>query len=160
VSRAPPEFEDFPSRPTPDGAGRLYTVHDGYQLAAYYVADTRTLAKAGAKEGFYVYAFLSGTRVGYWNWTPDVHDLERVMRRFRASVDPDAPRPEPKAPGGEEPTIRPLYNRDPGYTTRNAPLPAARYLDLSPYLEAEPERPPKPVIPFGRASRGQEGGPV
>lgn len=146
VLSLPPEFPDFPSRPTPDGSGRVYRVWESTHLVAYAIPDGITLRKAGAREGFVLYAFLEGKRVGYWNWSYDPEDLRRVMAEFRAVFDPSAPRPpRPPAPGGEEPTIRGLFSRQVGSTLRNAPLPPDLYLDVSGMLEDEPE-PPEPKV--------------
>jgi hypothetical protein len=126
----------------------VYDVWPGYQLVAYGIPDAVTLRQAGARAGFFVYAFLSGSRVGYWNWTYDPADLERAMLGLQRSLDPAAPREAIQAPGGEAPTIRPLYNRAVEYTTRNQPMPQSTYLDLSDSLEGAPEPEPSGVIPI------------
>ncbi len=117
----PDSFPAFPSEPTPCGTGRLYVVHNRTKLLAYLIADT---SLPGAPNGFIVYAFLEGFRVGYWNYTVDTHDLLRVMTAFRCSVDPDwREEPEYRAPGGERPTIVPTYNRRLSEIIANRPSP-------------------------------------
>lgn len=143
-----PEFEHFPSRPTPDAPGRVYSIADGYDLVAYFIPDGMTLRKMGARRGFFLFAFMSEGKVGYWNWTDDPRDLLRLMTRFRLSLAPGSLPPAAEAPGGEPPHIRPLLNRNPDYLLRNAPMPPSKFLDLSHHLEGESEPPAATVSPI------------
>ena len=88
-----PEFADFPSRPTSCGRGRLYDVCGTVRLVAYRIDDRESLAAAGAREGFFVYACLDRRRVGHWSWGRTAAQLEVAMRTYRLAFNRINPRP-------------------------------------------------------------------
>ncbi|MGH7577927.1 MAG: hypothetical protein ACREM1_22755, partial [Longimicrobiales bacterium] len=106
-----PEPDEFPSQPTP-ADGRLYDVDGPYKLVAYVIEDSETFRHIGA-EALILYTFIQRRqrKVGYWNWTIDPEDLVRVMRAFRDAGVPDRPPEDHRGPGGERPTIQPVFRR-------------------------------------------------
>ena len=97
-----PPLPDYPSEPTASG-GRIYEVSGKTKLIAYGMEDPLP----GAPDGFVVYAFFEGSRVGRWDWAADVQGLRKIMQAYRRTTSPDYDPPEHSAPGGERPVIRP-----------------------------------------------------
>jgi len=96
-----PTLDDFPS--TSLGAGARYRVTERANLVAFPVEASLP----HAPDGFYLYAFVEGDRVGRWEWTADSRVLRQVMQAFRATTSPDYVPPQWEAPGGERAMIRP-----------------------------------------------------
>lgn len=99
----------FPSKPTQGTAGRLYEVYRRTRLVAYWIPDCKTFSPLGASEGFCVYAFMEGGRVGTWSWTKDPEKLVGIMEAFRKTQDGSYIPETPKAPDGEPAMLRPAF---------------------------------------------------
>lgn len=134
----PPPFEAFDSSEI-GPHGRRYTVWKRVRLVAFWLDHGGALP---CPDPVYIFTFIEGRRVGYWQWTTEAADLERIMTVYRNVNDPKHEREVGDA------HIRPQWNRETERELRDVDAGQGDFLDVGAMLEGgeAPERQPRRVI--------------